>query len=80
MIVTLAIQESEIRTTVVRSQPGQTVLETLSSKCPIQTRAGGMAQVVEWLSSKYEIMSSNPSMAKKKHMKLLLTKCLISVY
>jgi hypothetical protein len=34
MPVILATQEAEIRTTVVRSQPKQIILETLSQKYP----------------------------------------------
>jgi hypothetical protein len=37
-------QEAEIRRIVVRSQPGQIVLETLSGKNPSQKRADGVAQ------------------------------------
>jgi hypothetical protein len=32
----------------------------------IKKRAGGVAQVIEWLSSKCETLSSNPTTAKKK--------------
>jgi hypothetical protein len=39
-----AIQEAEIRRIAVQSQPGQTVLQTLSRKCPTQKMAGGVAQ------------------------------------
>jgi hypothetical protein len=44
MAVILAIQEAEIRRTVVQSQPGQIVHETLSQKTPHKNRAGGVAQ------------------------------------
>jgi hypothetical protein len=40
--------------------------ETLSQKYPTQERAGGVAQVIEYLSSKCEALSSNSSTAKKK--------------
>jgi hypothetical protein len=36
MPIISAIQEAEIRRTVVRSQPGQIVQETLSQKYPTQ--------------------------------------------
>jgi hypothetical protein len=49
----LAIQEAEIRRIIVWSQPGQIVLETLSWKYPTPKRAGGVAQVVENLPSKW---------------------------
>jgi hypothetical protein len=42
------------------------VHETLSLKQPIQKRADGVAQVVECLSSKHEILSSNCNTTKKK--------------
>jgi hypothetical protein len=41
--VILAIVEAEIRRTVVRNQPGQTVRETLSRKTIHKNRAGGVA-------------------------------------
>jgi hypothetical protein len=44
----LATQEAEIRRIEVRSQPGQSVLKTLSQKNPSQKkRAGGVAQGVD---------------------------------
>jgi hypothetical protein len=39
-----AIQESEIRRIVVRSQPRKIVRETLSRKSLCKNRAGGVAQ------------------------------------
>jgi hypothetical protein len=63
MPVILATQEAEI---LVRSQPGQIVRKTLSQKNPSQERAGGIAQAVQSLPSKYEALSSNPSMGRKK--------------
>jgi hypothetical protein len=41
--VMLASQKIEIRRITVKSQPGQTGLETLSRKHPTQNGAGGMA-------------------------------------
>jgi hypothetical protein len=38
-----------------------------SPKYPTQNRAGGVAEVVEHLSSKHEALSSNPSTTKKIH-------------
>jgi hypothetical protein len=47
--------------------PEQTVHKTLSLKNPSQTkRAGGLVQVVEYLSSKYEALSSDSSTTKNK--------------
>jgi hypothetical protein len=44
-LLILATQETEIRRTMVRSQPGQIVRETLSRKNPSQKkRAGGVSQ------------------------------------
>jgi hypothetical protein len=42
----------------------------LSQKYPTQNRAGGVAQVVQHLPSKYEALNLNPSTAKKKKKKL----------
>jgi hypothetical protein len=47
MPVTLATQEAEIRKIKVRSQPGQTICETLYLKYPSQNK--GLA---EWLKVK----------------------------
>jgi hypothetical protein len=44
MPVILAVQKAAIRSIVVRSQPGQIVLETLSQKYPSQKRSGVVAQ------------------------------------
>jgi hypothetical protein len=60
----------KIRRIMVRSQPGQTVYETLFLKYPTQNRAKGVAQVLEQLCSKYDALSSNPSAAKKKKKKI----------
>jgi hypothetical protein len=54
MPVILAAQEAEIRRIMVRSQPGQVVLETLSQKT-LSQKIG----LVEWL--KVDALSSNPS-------------------
>jgi hypothetical protein len=46
MPVILATQEAEIRRLTVQSQPGQTVLETLSQKKPIIKKGvGGVLKV-----------------------------------
>jgi hypothetical protein len=44
--IILATQEAELRRIGVRSQPRQTVWETLSQKNPSQKKAGGVAQGV----------------------------------
>jgi hypothetical protein len=54
----------------VQSQPRQIVHKTLSRKYPTQKRAGGVAQVVECLLSKHEVLSSNPSTRKKERQQL----------
>jgi hypothetical protein len=41
--------EAEIRRITVQGRLRQTVLETLTRKCPTQKRAGGVTQVVECL-------------------------------
>jgi hypothetical protein len=64
--VILATQKAEIRRTMVQGQPRQTVCKTLSPKYPTQNRAGRVAEVVECLPSKHEVLSSNHSMEKKK--------------
>jgi hypothetical protein len=45
---------------------GQVVRETLSQKYPTQNRAGEVAQVVEYLFSKHEALSSRPQYYEKK--------------
>jgi hypothetical protein len=47
MLIILATQEAGIRRIVVRSQPRQTVHETLSRKDLSQKRAGRVAQGVD---------------------------------
>jgi hypothetical protein len=60
----LATQEVEIRSIAVQCQPGQIVQETLSWKNSSQKRAGGVAQVVECLPRKCEVLSSSPNTTK----------------
>jgi hypothetical protein len=45
----------------LRWRPARAKNETLSQKFPTLKRTGGVAPVVEWLPSKYEALSSNPS-------------------
>jgi hypothetical protein len=59
--IILSPQEAEIRRIEFQGQPKKNESETLSQKYPTQKRAGGVAQVVEWLPSKQEAMSLNPS-------------------
>jgi hypothetical protein len=47
MPVILATQEAEIRRIEARSQPRQTVQETLSQKYSTKSKAGRVAQVIE---------------------------------
>jgi hypothetical protein len=44
MPIILATQETEIRTIVIRRQPGQIVLQIISQKHLHKSRAGGVAQ------------------------------------
>jgi hypothetical protein len=46
---------------------GEIVRETLSQKYPTQKRACGVIQVVAYLPSKCEALSSNPSTTKKQN-------------
>jgi hypothetical protein len=55
-----------MRRITVQRQPGQIVLETLSRKYLTQKRAGGVAQVVDYLPSKCETPNSNPSTARER--------------
>jgi hypothetical protein len=57
---------AEIRKIKVQSQPRKIVHETLSQKYPTQRRAGRVIQVIERLSSKCDVLNSNPSAAKSK--------------
>jgi hypothetical protein len=66
--VILTTWEAEIRRIKVQASLGQIVLETLSQKHPTQKRAGGVSQVVEWLPSNREALSSNRTAVKKKHL------------
>jgi hypothetical protein len=66
MSIILASQETEIRRITGQNQSRQTVCETLSRKYLTQKMAGGMAQEVQCLPSKYEALSSNPSATKRK--------------
>jgi hypothetical protein len=59
-------QEAEIRRIMVRNQPQANSSQDPLLKNPSQKRAGGVAQVVECLSSKHEALTSNPSVAKGK--------------
>jgi hypothetical protein len=61
MPIILATQEAEIRRIIVQGYPGQIVCKTLSWKYPTQNRPDGVAQLVEHLPSKSEVLSSNPS-------------------
>jgi hypothetical protein len=57
--------EAEIRRIVIRSQPRQLVLKTLTRKYPKQKRAGGVTQVVELLPSNCEALSITPIQPKQ---------------
>jgi hypothetical protein len=50
-------------------RPAQGKSKTLYQTCPTQKMAVRVAQVVKWLSSKHELMSSNPNSAKTKRNK-----------
>jgi hypothetical protein len=58
MPIILATEETEIRKTMVRSQPGQIVHETISRKKKSQKRAGGVARSVG--------LNSSPRYLKKR--------------
>jgi hypothetical protein len=67
--VILATQEAEVRKIEFQNQPRQTVLKTLSQKKKKKNstnRANGVTQVVEHPPSKCEVLSSNPTIKKKK--------------
>jgi hypothetical protein len=73
MPVILPTQEAAIRRIAVQGQPranSSLVLKTLSQKHPTPKRAGRMAQVVEYLPSKCEALSSNPSSTNNNRKKL----------
>jgi hypothetical protein len=63
--ISLATQEAKIRMTAVPAQPVQIVHESLSRKYPTQSKAGGVAQMIEHLASKCEALSSKTSITKK---------------
>jgi hypothetical protein len=69
MPIVLATQETEIRRVRVKSQPGQTVYETLCPKHPTQKRAGRVAKVKECQPSKHQALSSSHSNKKNKKKK-----------
>jgi hypothetical protein len=66
MPVILATQEVELRRIAVWSQAEQIVCKILPWRNPKQQRAGGVAQVVGCLPSRYQALSSNPTTIKKK--------------
>jgi hypothetical protein len=66
MPVIPAIQEAETKGITVRSQPRKIVLETLSQTYSTQKRTGSVAQAIEGLSSKCEVLNSNSSTNNKK--------------
>jgi hypothetical protein len=57
---------------MVQGQPREILCVTLSQKYPTQKRAGGVAQVVEYLTSKCEVLSLSPSTAKYIHIYICL--------
>jgi hypothetical protein len=71
MCVILDTLEAVIRKIAVQGQPGQIVHETLSRKYPTQKGSGGVAQVVQYLLSQHEALSSNPSTTQKKKERLM---------
>jgi hypothetical protein len=70
-------QEAEI-TIVVRSQPRETVCKTLSQNSSIHNRAGRVTQVIEYLPSKCEALSSNPNTDQKKRRKEVRRKKIVA--
>jgi hypothetical protein len=66
MYVILATQETEIRRSMVQSQPGQIVHKTLSQKHPTHKRADRVAQAVVHLLSNGKALNSSPVLAQKK--------------
>jgi hypothetical protein len=62
----LATWEVEIRRMPVQSQPWTSSSQDPILKVPITKRAGGEAQVAQYLPSKHETLCSNPSTVKKK--------------
>jgi hypothetical protein len=68
--IILATQEAEIRRIVVRGQLEQIVHKTLFQKYPAPKRAGGVAQVKEYLPNKHKALSSNLVLPKKREGKI----------
>jgi hypothetical protein len=64
--VVLATQEAEIRRITVQNQSIQKFVRPYLEKNHHKSRAGGVTQMVEFLPSKLEALSSNPSTRKKK--------------
>jgi 2,3-bisphosphoglycerate-independent phosphoglycerate mutase len=64
--VILVTKETDIRRILVQSQPEQIVRETRSQKNPTQKRPNRMAQMIKYLPSRHETLSSNPVLPKKK--------------
>jgi type IV secretory pathway TrbF-like protein len=60
----VATQEAEIRRIIVQGQLGQIAQEAL--KRAQKKRDGGVAQVIEHLLSNCKVLSSSPSILKKK--------------
>jgi hypothetical protein len=71
--VILAILEAEIRRMLVWGQPRQIVQETPISKITRAKWTGGVAQAIELLLCKYEVLSSNPSPKNNRKRWVLLT-------
>jgi hypothetical protein len=76
MPIILATWEADIRRITVQSQPRQTVCKTLISKNTQHKKGLVEWRSVECLPSKYEALSSNYSMAKKRKVKKSPTECL----
>jgi hypothetical protein len=66
MPVILATQEAGIRRIMVKARPEQIVVRSCLENTHHKKRAGGVAQVIQHLPSKYEALNSNPSTMKKK--------------
>jgi hypothetical protein len=60
MPIIVVAQQPDIKGITVQNQSRQIVHETLSQKYPTQKRASRVAKIVEYLTSKYETLSSNP--------------------
>jgi hypothetical protein len=68
MPVILAAQETGIKRITVQRQPRQIFPQTLSQKYPTQKRTGRVAQTVEQVPKKYEVLQYHKE-AKKKNRK-----------